>query len=557
MHRFFEILPGGLAWLTLFLMVFLSWKLPAAVAVFIILFDIYWLLKTIYLSLHLRSTFSAMRKNLRVDWLEKLRTMTNDNNDNNNLSGHRHKSLSWSEVYHLIILPMYKEPYEVVRGSFESLVRVNYPLDKLLVVLATEEAGGEDARAVAEKIKKEFADKFFRFLVTVHPRNLAGEIPGKGSNEAWAAAHAKELIIDPLVNAQTNADLPAKVSEGNLGGQVQTNAEVFPRSSALSPRKSALRYENILVSVFDIDTQVFPEYFGRLAYVFLSSEDRERAIYQPVPLFMNNVYETPALARVVSFSSTFWQMMQQSRPERLTSFSSQSIPLKTLIDVGFWHKDVVSEDSRIFWQCYLHYHGDFRVEPLLYPVSMDAPAAPTFWATMKNIYRQQRRWGWGAENIPYLLDGFRRDPEIPKRKKWYWSFNILEGFHSWATNSLMIFALGWLPVFIGGRRFNYTLLSYSLPQVARFIVSLSMIGIASSAILGILLLPPRPRWFRARHYLIYFLQWIFIPLTLIIFGALPGLEAQTRLMLGGKWRLGFWVTPKIRERGRENGSFPV
>ena len=151
--------------------------------------------------------------------------------------------------------------------------------------------------------------------------------------------------------------------------------------------------------------------------MFLKAENRSHAIYQPIPLFTNNVYEAPMLARVVAFSTTFWQMMQQSRPERLTSFSSQSIPLSTLLEIGWWHKDIVSEDSRIFWQGFLRYHGDFRVEPLFYPVSMDVNVAPTFWDTMMNIYKQQRRWGWGCENIPYMMEGFRNDPLIPAAKK--------------------------------------------------------------------------------------------------------------------------------------------
>src|SRR5262249_4031639 len=155
--------------------------------------------------------------------------------------------------------------------------------------------------------------------------------------------------------------------------------------------------------------QAFPEYFGRLTYVFLNAESPWRAIYQPIPLFTNNIYETPALARVVSFSTTFWQMMNQSRPERLTSFSSQAIPFQPFLDIGFGPRDVFSEDSGVFWQVFLHYHGDFRVEPLFYPVSMDANVAPTFWGTMKNVYRQQRRWAWGVENTPYLLNGFVKD----------------------------------------------------------------------------------------------------------------------------------------------------
>lgn len=516
MTRFFEILPGALAWFTLILMVFFSWKLPVAASVFIILFDIYWLLKTIYLSLHLRSTFVQMKRNMGINWLEKLREIKFENR--NKFGNWKLKIENWSELYHLIIFPMHGEPYEIVKESFDSLLTANYPKDKFIVVLATESSVPRGADA-ARRAQEEFGDKFFKFLVTEHPANLPGEIPGKGANETWAARRAQEAVVDRL----------------------------------------GLDYASVIVSVFDVDTQVFPDYFSRLAHAFLTAPEPLRAIYQPIPFFTNNIYRAPALARVVAFSTTFWQMMQQSRPERLTSFSSQSIPLQTLIDIGFWQTDVVSEDSRVFWQCYLYYRGDFRVEPLFYPVSMDANVAPTFWGTMKNIYRQQRRWGWGTENISYMmcgkrpeksvsgrLEGFLYDPLIPRRKKWYWSFNVIEGFHSWATNSLLIFALGWLPVVLGGKNFNYTLLSYDLPQITRFIITLSMIGIASSAVLGILLLPPRPEWFKPWHYLIYFFQWLLIPVTLIVFGAIPGLEAQTRLMLGGRFRLGFWVTPKSR-----------
>jgi hypothetical protein len=384
------------------------------------------------------------------------------------------------------------------------------------VVLATEERAAPEAQITAKKIELEFGRKFFKFLITIHPKNLPGEIPGKGSNETWAAKEVKRLIIDPL----------------------------------------KIDYKNVLVSVFDIDTQVPSEYFGRLTYVFLNAENRLRAIYQPIPFYTNNIYQASIFSRVVSYSNTFWHMMQQARPERLRSYSSQSLPFQVVVDVGFWDTGIVSEDSRIFFQGFLRYHGDFRTEPMNFPVYMDANVAPTFWQTMKNLYKQLRRWGWGVENIPYMLDGFRKDPQIPSRKKWYWSLTEIEGFHSWATNSLLIFALGWLPVFLGGKHFNYSLLSYNLPQITRFIIELSMIGIASSAIISILLLPPRPQWVKRSHYIFYFLQWLLLPITLIVFGAIPGLEAQTRLMLGGRFRLGFWVTPKARypETGKGSGK---
>ncbi len=491
MNRIFEMLPGVLAWSTILLMFLLSWLVPVWVAIFIILFDIYWLLKTVFLSFHLRATFKKMRENLKINWLEKLKSIVNG---------------QWSNVYHLIILPMHKEPYEVVKETFGSLIKANYPKDKFIVVLATEECVGEPAQIVAKKIQEEFGDKFFKFLTTVHPSNLPGEIPGKGSNQTWAAKEVKKFVIDPL----------------------------------------KIPYENILVSVFDVDTQVLPEYFGILTYNFFTCEQPERSSFQPIPFFTNNIFQAPSLARIIAFSSTFWHMIQQSRPERQTTFSSHSMPFKAVVDIGFWNTDIVSEDSRIFWQCYIHYNGDWRVVPLFYPVSMDANVAPAFWQTMANQYKQQRRWGWGCENIPYFLSGFGKNKKIPLRKKWYWSFVVMESFHSWATNALMIFALGWLPIILGGPDFNFTMLSYNLPQITRTVMTLAMFGIATAVVLSIVLLPPKPNWFKLWHYFLYSVQWLLIPLTLIIFGAIPGLESQTRLMLGGKFRLGFWVTPKHR-----------
>ena len=67
MKRFSEMLPGILAWSTLFLMVFFSWALPTWVAIFIILFDIYWLLKVVFLTFHLNATFSEMKKNINTE----------------------------------------------------------------------------------------------------------------------------------------------------------------------------------------------------------------------------------------------------------------------------------------------------------------------------------------------------------------------------------------------------------------------------------------------------------------------------------------------------------
>jgi hypothetical protein len=338
----------------------------------------------------------------------------------------------------------------------------------------------------------------------MHPANLPDEIPGKGSNTAYAAARVKEKFVGHF-------NIP---------------------------------YDHILVSNFDIDTIVFPEYFGILTYNFLTTENPLRSSYQPIPLYVNNIWEAPAFARVVAFSASFWHTIKQEKSESATTFSSHSMSWQALVDVGFWQKNMVSEDSRIFWQCLLRYDGDYKITPLYYPVSMDANVAPTILETLKNIYKQQRRWAYGAENIPYFLFGFIKNKRIPRTKKWYYGFMVVEGNHSWATNALIIFALGWLPVILGGPQFNQTILSFNLPHLTRWIMSFSMLGLVSSAVLSLILLPPRPPKYGRFKSFWMIVQWVVFPITTIFLGSLPALDAQTRLMLG-KY-MGFWVTPKHR-----------
>ena len=179
MKRFFEMVPGILAWLTLIFMVLFSWLLPVWVSIFIILFDIYWVLKTVYLSLHLRATFSEMRRVMKIDWLAKIRGEFPEGGAVVASAANKTQPML-SEIYHLVILPMYDEPFEVVRESFASLTRVNYDPKKLLVVLALEDKAGDAARATGVTLQHEYGAAFGKFLVTHHPAGLPDEIPGQG-----------------------------------------------------------------------------------------------------------------------------------------------------------------------------------------------------------------------------------------------------------------------------------------------------------------------------------------------------------------------------------------
>jgi cellulose synthase/poly-beta-1,6-N-acetylglucosamine synthase-like glycosyltransferase len=175
---------------------------------------------------------------------------------------------------------------------------------------------------------------------------------------------------------------------------------------------------------------------------------------------------------------------------------------------------------------------------------MDANVASTFYQTIKNVYLQQRRWAYGVGEIAYFLFGSLKNKKVPVSKKIFLGFDIFENHWSWATSSVLLFFLGWLPIILGGEGFKQTLFSYNLPIFTRNILTLAMIGLVGSIYLSILLLPPKPIQFGKKKYLFFILEWLLIPIILIFFYAIPAIDAQTRWMLG-KY-LGFWPTPKTR-----------
>jgi len=488
--KLFEGLPAFLSWSTLLLAFLLSWLAPVAIAFFIILFDLFWLLRILYLCFHQISSFQKLKQNLKINWLTKLKTDYPE---------------SWQNIYHLIILPTYKEGAEIIASSCEAIERCYYPKDKMIIVLAIEERAGSEARQIAQEIKQKYGNRFFRFLITIHPKDIPGEVAGKGSNVAWALKKAQQEIIDPL----------------------------------------KIPYQDIIVSDFDIDTKPYPYYFAILTWNYLSAEFPLKSSYQPIPIYNNNVWDAPAFSRIIATSGTFWQMMQQERPEQLVTYSSHSFPFKVFSEVGY-PNTMVSDDSRIFWKSYFYHHGDYRAVPLHYPVSMDAVMARNLYLTIVNQYKQQRRWAWGVENTPYILFNFLKNKKISFQEKFKHSMIMLEGFWSWATSALLIFFLGWLPLMLGGEQFNVSLLSYNLPRLTSNLMTVSMIGMVVGAGISMSLLPPKPPGYSKWKSLSMILQWLLLPLTLIFFGAFPALDAQTRLMTGK--RLGFWVTEKTRKR---------
>ncbi len=487
-YRLLEMLPGSLVWITLILAISLSFLKPLWMVYFIVLFDFFWMIKVVYMSAFLITAYRKYKKDISIDWLSKCE-----------------EKERFKNIHHLLFIPTYNESWEVIKTTFEKLIEVRYPLDKMIIVFAAEERTKEISVANAKRAKEEFGDKFGHFFISEHPGDIEGEVAGKGANVSYAGKKVKEELIDKL-------DIP---------------------------------YKNIIVSTFDVDTVVHPEYFSYLTYKYLTHKNPTKSSYQPIPLFNNNIWDAPALMRVASNGTTFWLMSEQTRPERLLTFSSHSMPWQALVDVDFWQTDVVSDDSRIFLQCYVEYDGDYETTPLYIPLSMDAVLAENLWESLKNLYKQQRRWAWGSENIPFMIWHFMKAKQIPFKKKWKHVFNQIEGMWSWATAPLLIFILGYLPLAMVGGVEKTSVVAQNAPYALQWILTVANLGLLMSMILGTLLLPPRPDRYKKRKYFTMVIQWVLLPVSMVLFGSFPAIEAQTRLMLGKP--LGFYVTKKSRK----------
>lgn len=487
-YRLYEILPGLTIWLTLILSIVFSFIKPMWMIYFIILFDVYWVLKVLNFAFYLTIAWIRFRRIRRVDWKDVL----------------HHEIADYGTKKHVIFLTVYNEGWDVVESAVRSVRDATYEGGEFIIVVAGEERKKEHCEMIYQHIKQTFEHDFADIVFTLHPVGLPGEIPGKGSNLHYAEGIMKEYIDNKAWN-----------------------------------------YDDVIITIFDIDTVCHHDYFSYLTYLYCTHPRPTHTSFQPIALYNNNMWESPSVLRIMAFGTTFWMMTSLARQDGLVTFSSHSMSFTALVKAGFHEKRIVSEDSRIFYQCLLAYDGDYAVTPMYIPVSMDTVRDASWWTSLKNLYKQQRRWAWGVEHVPYLIDQFRKKGnKIPLWKKFKWVFIEWEGKWSWALAALIITILGRLPMWLAGPEVRQSALFFNAPHLLEILMLSAMLGLIMSAVLSIPLLPKRPESHPRHMYIVMILQWVLLPITMIVVSAIPAIDAVTHLMTG-KY-LGFNVSQKKR-----------
>ncbi len=539
-QRSLEIIPAILTWSTLIGMIVFSFMTPMWMAVLIIAFDVYWIHRTIFIAYYSVKAFKKLKRGSSIDWFDRctkigepeefsqdiakrivdakvLLKNTKNRKERKGLKNdikefgvllqklHTINSemvMDWRDIIHVVMLPTATEDAANIDPAIASIAESKYPNEKIIILLATEERENEEKRKkkvdfLVNKYKGVFRD----FIVTTH-EVADGEMKCKASNATYAAKKLR-LYLD----------------------------------------ERHIDYERVIFSNFDCESVVHPQFFAALTYEYIIEPERLQRAYQPIPLYHNNLWDTNAFVRVIVTSSSFWHMFQSTRREMVT-FSSHSEPFKTLVNVDYWPVNMISEDSIIYWKGYSYYDGKYYVQPIYLPISMDAVLADTYIGTIKNQYKQKRRWAYGIENFPVIMRAIWPNKKVPVNDKLKIAFEMLEGHHSWATSAFILAFLGWLPLILGGNAFNQSNVAHMLPYVTRFLMMLAMSGLLVSVSLSMFLLPERPAQYSRKRYIYMILQWFLVPIIAPTLGAMPAIDSQTRILFK-KYFTEFWVTDKI------------
>ena len=490
-YRFYEMLPGILSWTIILFPLWGSFFMPTVVAYFVLAFLVFWFYQSFKNAILGIIGYNKIRKTEKINWQDKYK------------QDRQNDWLEWDKIKHIIIIPNYNESAQKISISLQALIEQK-DIDKkqITIILAMEERAS-DAHEKAEYLIKKYSGVFGNLVATFHPPDIVGEIKGKASNEAWAAKWAKKHIIDK--------------------------------------NKWDLNY--VTVTSCDADAKFHPKYFSLFTYHFTKTPDRYYRFWQSPIFWYNNLDKVPNLIRVVGIMGNIIHVSQLQDPDRMFfNYSTYSLSFKMLHEVGYWDTDIIPEDWHIFLQSYFANQGKVEVNPLLLPTSIDAPEGSGYFDALQNRYLQCQRHAWGATDIPYAIAQAKAHPEIPWRVKILRIAKLFETHLIWTTNWFLL-TLGALLPTIVNPKFMQTSLGYNLPRFSRTILTACLVALFIIVVLDSRLRPPELKNKSTIQKIKELSQWILVPVATLFMSVIPGLDAQTRLMLGK--RLEYKVTKKF------------
>ena len=521
-YRFFEMVPAILSYGMLIALVVLSLVDPILAGIYLLLLIITVLVKAVGIAAHTIRGRNRMDAAQNIDWHARLgqletpvasyKKIQKAQSDEFGFAAHQ-ENLELiinnpdnypkpSSLYNAVIIAAYNEAYEVLEPTIQSVIDTTYDKDHLILVLAYEERGGEEMHKTAQRLHKKFAHAFKAFHLVKHPHDLPNEVVGKGGNITYAGHYLKDWV-----------------------------------------RGQGIAYEDVIITTLDSDNRPHATYFDYVTYEYIVHEDRKYLSYQPISLFLNNIWDAPAPMRVIATGNSFWNIISSMRPHTLRNFASHSQPMDALVEMDFWSTRTIVEDGHQYWRSYFHFDGNYSVTPIYAPIYQDAVLSDTYRRTLKAQFIQLRRWAYGASDIPYVaVRILSRRRTVPLGAGLSRLLRLIDGHVTLASISILVAVGGWVPLLINPDS-SQQIAAHLLPEVISNIQRVAMIGLLITVFLGFKMLPPRPERYKRHRSLFMLLQWCLMPVTAIAYSAASAFNAQTHLFLG-KYLDKFDVTEK-------------
>ncbi|MBI3494586.1 glycosyltransferase family 2 protein [Candidatus Saccharibacteria bacterium] len=522
-YRFFEILPAFISYGLLILLVVLSIFNPFLAAMYLLAVILTLFIKSVTIAARTIQGYGQLQSAQAVNWQKRLRDITIAENPKKKLPESIEKGFhskqhlrnlqairenpddypKVDDIYHAVIVLAYNESEDIIGPTIEYVTKTRFPNEKIIFVMGYEERGGDEIRETVKRLEARFGKEFYAFLPVCHPDGIPDEVAGKGANATYSGKYLRKWLKD-----QPNIDS-----------------------------------DKVIVTTLDSDNRPDKGYFSYVTYEYIVHPNRDNLSFQPIALFLNNIWDAPAPMRVVATGNSFFNIIISMRPHVLRNFAAHSQPYKALSAMDFWSVRTIVEDGHQYWRSYFHFDGKYSVIPIYVPIYQDAVLASTYWQTLKAQFVQVRRWAYGASDVPYVaVRIFSKKRTVPFLSGTAYLIRLIDNHTTWASMSILVAVGGWVPLLIN-QESSRSIIVHELPEVISYIQRLAMIGIFITIFLTFKMLPPRPERYKRHRSVLMLLQWVLMPITAIAYGSLASFYSQTRLAIG-KYMDKFDVTEK-------------
>lgn len=528
-YRFFEILPAAISYGLLLLLVVLSLFNPFLAAMYLLVIILTLFIKSIGIAVRTIQGYGRLEKAQAVNWQQRLEDITlaqdkgqelpvifskefDSNKHQENIDKIRQNPAQYpmvDDIFQAVIVAAYNETLETLEPTIQSVVDTSFPNDRIILIMAYEQRGGIKIEQVVSKLKAKFGKEFYAFLPVKHPTDLPDEVIGKGPNVTCAGKFLSNWLKNQPIKAR-----------------------------------------DVIVTTLDSDNRPDKQYFSYVTYEYVVHKNRQHLSFQPVALFLNNIWDAPAPMRVVATGNSFFNIIMSMRPHILRNFASHSQPLKALQDMNFWSVRTIVEDGHQYWRSYFHFDSKYAVIPIYIPIYQDAVLSHTYWKTLKAQFVQVRRWAYGASDVPFVaVRIFSNKRTVPFWSGLAYLLRLIDNHTTWASMAILVTVGGWVPLLLS-QEASRSIVAHELPEVVSSIQRVAMIGLFITIFLTFKMLPPRPERYKHHRSVLMLLQWLLMPVTAIAYGSLTAFYSQTRLALG-RYMDKFDVTEKVVKSGNQ------